>query len=524
MVTVDGQSSSVLHRAGVPLSAPHGTTTPPMDVIRPRKEGSAVAVAAAAIAASSSSSTSSTSAATSTTGGAVLNGNPMQLLSRALSGSTLNAEAPEFVPKSVIMTSSLSSSVPGPAAQGLGLSPPMLMQSPSSFPPVIVAPFMVQHDVSLPTLGIPAAVATSPVGGDLVSACHSGTIFLGKEQDQAPLHGATGVVAAAAAKQPVVVTEELKAKIVKQVEFYFSDTNLPTDHHLMKYVKKDPQGFVPIPVVASFKKIKNLVKNHGVVAAALRNSLQLVVSEDGKKVRRLHALPEIDLEEVQARTVVAENLPIDYSVEKLEELFGKVGSVKMVRICHPEAPNGGNQTAVKLPKSDMVISNKLHALVEYETVDLAEKAVAELTDERNWRSGLRVRLLLRRTNKHGNQHVRWKGSGEGAEMGLGGEDDDKAQGKGGEDHGAQQVDQTDEGNECSNERDGGSKKGRGHGRGRGGRGRGQHHHQHSGTPPQSSFSLTSENLGRPPPGPRMPDGTRGFSFGRGRLLAVKTLA
>jgi hypothetical protein len=27
------------------------------------------------------------------------------------------------------------------------------------------------------------------------------------------------------------------------VEFYFSDTNLPTDHHLMKYVKKDPQGF-----------------------------------------------------------------------------------------------------------------------------------------------------------------------------------------------------------------------------------------------------------------------------------------
>lgn len=33
---------------------------------------------------------------------------------------------------------------------------------------------------------------------------------------------------------------------------------------------------VPIPVVASFRKIKNLVKNHGVVAAVLRNSSQLV--------------------------------------------------------------------------------------------------------------------------------------------------------------------------------------------------------------------------------------------------------
>ncbi|KAJ6836594.1 putative la-related protein 6B [Iris pallida] len=34
-----------------------------------------------------------------------------------------------------------------------------------------------------------------------------------------------------------------------------------------------------------------------------------------------------------------------------------------------------------------------HAFVEYETVEDAEKAVVELNDERNWRSGLRVRLL-----------------------------------------------------------------------------------------------------------------------------------
>ena len=27
------------------------------------------------------------------------------------------------------------------------------------------------------------------------------------------------------------------------MEFYFSDTNLPTDNYLMKFVKKDPEGF-----------------------------------------------------------------------------------------------------------------------------------------------------------------------------------------------------------------------------------------------------------------------------------------
>ena len=70
------------------------------------------------------------------------------------------------------------------------------------------------------------------------------------------------------------------------------------------------------------------------------------------------------------------------------------------------------------------------------------------------------------------------------------------------------------------------KKGRGRGRGGrtgGGRGRGLHHHTHSGTPPQnSSLYLLSETGGKPPPGPRMPDGTRGFSTGRGKLLAVNT--
>jgi len=36
---------------------------------------------------------------------------------------------------------------------------------------------------------------------------------------------------------------EVAAAIVKQVEFYFSDANLPTDKHLLKHVKKDPEGW-----------------------------------------------------------------------------------------------------------------------------------------------------------------------------------------------------------------------------------------------------------------------------------------
>ena len=36
---------------------------------------------------------------------------------------------------------------------------------------------------------------------------------------------------------------DLAAKIVKQVNFYFSDTNLPTDNFLLTQVRKTPEGW-----------------------------------------------------------------------------------------------------------------------------------------------------------------------------------------------------------------------------------------------------------------------------------------
>ncbi|KAH7844514.1 hypothetical protein Vadar_028884 [Vaccinium darrowii] len=51
---------------------------------------------------------------------------------------------------------------------------------------------------------------------------------------------------------------------------------------------------VPINVVASFKKIKAAIDSHSQLASILRNSNKLVVSEDGKKIRRQHPLTGSD--------------------------------------------------------------------------------------------------------------------------------------------------------------------------------------------------------------------------------------
>lgn len=72
-------------------------------------------------------------------------------------------------------------------------------------------------------------------------------------------------------------------------------------------------------------------------------------------------------------------------------MFSPISSVKAIRVCHPPEPNSSRS------RGDYVFSNKLHALVEYETAEMAEKAVDKLNDERNWRKGLRVRLLIRRS-------------------------------------------------------------------------------------------------------------------------------
>ncbi|KAH7662138.1 La-related protein 7 [Dioscorea alata] len=181
-------------------------------------------------------------------------------------------------------------------------------------------------------------------------------------------------------------------KIVKQVEYQFSDTNLIASDFLMKIMNKDPEGYVPMSVIASWKKIKSLGINHQMLIKALRTSTKLIVSDDGKKVRRKQLFTERDKEELQSRTVIVENLPEDYTRQSLEKMFNVVGSVKNVRICHPQDPNTARSS-----KSDVLISNKLHALVEFESADQAEKAVEKLNDERNWRKGLRVRAMLRRT-------------------------------------------------------------------------------------------------------------------------------
>ncbi|KAH6815865.1 RNA-binding protein [Perilla frutescens var. frutescens] len=47
---------------------------------------------------------------------------------------------------------------------------------------------------------------------------------------------------------PSVLSDDLRRKIIKQVEYYFSNENLPNDKFLLKYVTRNAEGFDTCPL------------------------------------------------------------------------------------------------------------------------------------------------------------------------------------------------------------------------------------------------------------------------------------
>ncbi|KAL6905879.1 hypothetical protein ACP4OV_003480 [Aristida adscensionis] len=454
---------------------------------------------------------------------------PPAELRRSGSASRLNAQAREFVPR----------------------GPPPPPPPPPPVPAVPVPPPQVIRVFAAPPPPTPraaffAAPPPPPPFEYYAPVAPRGGAFAADEQEPEMEHPPP------AKADPLVegLADEVVHKITKQVEYYFSDINLATTEHLMRFITKDPEGYVPMSVIAGFKKIKALVHNNLMLAAALRTSSKLVVSDDGKRVKRQQPFTESDLQELQSRIVVAENLPGDPSYQNLKKIFSAVGSVISIRTCYPQTPNGTGPATNRSAKLDMLFANK-----KYEIAEDAEKAIVELNDEKNWRNGLRVRLLNTCTTK---------GAGKGKkgvhETDGNGEVDVSTSNQSNE----KQLEESSELLDVLPEHlfdENFSEKEvprRGKGRGRGGRGRGrgnyqynnhhynnqhnQNHHHYNyhannhhggnrggshpvGTPPnnqsfkpeqQQQQQLLPIGANKLPPGPRMPDGTRGFTLGRGK--------
>ncbi|KAG2437798.1 hypothetical protein HXX76_005418 [Chlamydomonas incerta] len=142
------------------------------------------------------------------------------------------------------------------------------------------------------------------------------------------------------------LTDAVKAKVVRQIEFYFSDSNLPKDKFLKERIAEDPNGFVQLNVICAFQRMRDLLgiksQTPGTVPAdklqqvaeALAGSESLEVDESNTKVKRKQPLaPEAEIAKaVDARSLYARPFPMDATVDTITELFNAHGAVNCVRM------------------------------------------------------------------------------------------------------------------------------------------------------------------------------------------------
>eukprot|EP01135_Chromosphaera_perkinsii_P005627 Nk52_evm41s355 gene=Nk52_evmTU41s355 len=114
---------------------------------------------------------------------------------------------------------------------------------------------------------------------------------------------------------------DTEAKIIRQVEFYFGDSNLPNDKFLQK-VQSENDGWVPVKTLLTFKRLNAICNEEAKIVEALKLSESglLEISEDGSKLKRTKVL-ETDLAKQAAASIYCKGFAEDDTLENIEAFF-----------------------------------------------------------------------------------------------------------------------------------------------------------------------------------------------------------
>ena len=173
-----------------------------------------------------------------------------------------------------------------------------------------------------------------------------------------------------------VLTVEEKSNdpdaIRKQVDFYFSDSNLPMDQFLLEKVGGSKNNPVELDIICTFKRMRHFEPREAVIEA-LRTSKFVNLVEDDTKVQRKQPLPEstdngVDLN--QLRVYEDKAMPRSVYVKGFGE---EVPSTQFdVEAFFAEY---GPTNAIRLRRSDTK-SFKGSVFVEFENEELAKTFLA----------------------------------------------------------------------------------------------------------------------------------------------------
>lgn len=133
---------------------------------------------------------------------------------------------------------------------------------------------------------------------------------------------------------------QLDQDIIRQIEYYFSESNMRRDKFLTQKMDENEGKWVPISVLLTFNRLKALSEDPKVIAETIVKSANGIVelSEDKEKLRRHpdNPLPEFNearRKELMHRTAYAKGFPLDSTMstilQYINENFEKVENVIM---------------------------------------------------------------------------------------------------------------------------------------------------------------------------------------------------
>lgn len=116
--------------------------------------------------------------------------------------------------------------------------------------------------------------------------------------------------------------DALTAALKQQVEFYFSPQNLSTDKFLNSQM--NAQKYVPVDVIASFPKMKNLTENRDTLIQVIKQCQTLSLDETETLVR-----PNIKIER---NTLILRDISASIPVEDVSKIFEHQGCAPVVKL------------------------------------------------------------------------------------------------------------------------------------------------------------------------------------------------
>uniref|UniRef100_A0A6G1SCX6 Lupus La A n=1 Tax=Aceria tosichella TaxID=561515 RepID=A0A6G1SCX6_9ACAR len=138
-----------------------------------------------------------------------------------------------------------------------------------------------------------------------------------------------------ATKRIKIEDGELKARVAKQIEYYFSDVNLVRDKFMQEQLEKNDNR-VKLSVLATFARLAKLTRDENVMIAALKEveSDLIEIDEAERLIKRKKPLPDKEeyAKELALRTVHISGFPDSLSFDDLHRYCSKLGEVESLQM------------------------------------------------------------------------------------------------------------------------------------------------------------------------------------------------